>query len=330
MKDLFFKVEYGKLYESMEQGVCEEFVFQSAYGEIRHLFIKREIPMLVDDGKWYDAITPYGYGGPRIIKCAAGCHSSLVYAFEQAFREYCNEHRIVSEFVRFHPLFDNAHDFAKCYDVVFERETVATTIDGFDDPVASEFSKSARKTLKRSLNAGVRCRITVAPKNLDRFKEIYYETMSRVQADSYYFFDDEYFDSCLTQFADKIVLTEAIYEGQVIAAEFHFLNDGVMHTHLSGTVQNFNQLSPVYVLQYGIVRWGQKNGVKLIHAGGGRTNDAEDSLFKFKKKFGQHSGYHFYTGRKVWNAKIFEELCKKSSAPSDEAFFPAYRAQLIN
>lgn len=241
-------------------------------------------------------------------------------------REYCKDQRIVSEFVRFHPIFDNARDFSNCYEVTFQRETVGTTLAGFDDPVASEFSKSARKTLRRALNAGVTCRITVAPGDLQRFKEIYYETMSRVHADAYYFFDDDYFDNCLLKFADKIVLAEAIYEGQVIAAELHFLYEGIMHTHLSGTVHDFHQLSPIYVLQYGAVRWGKENGVKLIHTGGGRTNDAEDPLYKFKKKFGQHTGFRFYTGRKIWNAEIYGELCKKSRATADEPFFPAYRA----
>ncbi|MGX7595166.1 peptidoglycan bridge formation glycyltransferase FemA/FemB family protein [Planococcus plakortidis] len=326
MNDLFFEEAYGKLYERMEHGVCEEFVFQSAYGEVRHLFIKREIPMLIHGERWYDAITPYGYGGPRIIRCATGCHSDLVTDFELAFREYCKDQRIVSEFVRFHPIFDNARDFSNCYEVTFQRETVGTTLAGFDDPVASEFSKSARKTLRRALNAGVTCRITVAPDDLQRFKEIYYETMSRVHADAYYFFDDDYFDNCLLKFADKIVLAEAIYEGQVIAAELHFLYEGIMHTHLSGTVHDFHQLSPIYVLQYGAVRWGKENGVKLIHTGGGRTNDAEDPLYKFKKKFGQHTGFRFYTGRKIWNAEIYGELCKKSRATADEPFFPAYRA----
>lgn len=326
MTDLFFEEAYGKLYEKMENGVCEEFVFQCAFGEVRHLFIKREIPLLVHGDRWFDAITPYGYGGPRITRCATGCHSDLVTAFEQSFREYCKEHRIVSEFVRFHPIFDNARDFSNCYDVTYQRETVGTTLDGFDDPVASEFSKSARKTLRRSLNAGVTCRITEAPGDLESFKEIYYATMSRVHADAYYFFDDEYFIDCLLQFGDKIVLAEALYEGKVIAAELHFLYGDVLHTHLSGTVVEFHQLSPIYVLQYGAVRWGKENGVKLIHAGGGRTNSLDDPLFKFKKKFGQHTGFRFYTGRKIWNADIYAELCSQSGASPTEVFFPAYRA----
>lgn len=327
MKDLYFEKDYGKLYEKMENGECIEFVFENSYGEVKHIFIKREIPILVNGERWYDAITPYGYGGPRITSCAFGAHSDLVFAFEQAFDAYCQEQRIVSEFVRFHPIFGNARDFSDCYDVVYQRETVGTTIEGFEDPVAVEFSKSARKTLRRSLNAGITCRITEAPSDLTQFKEIYYETMSRVDADSYYFFNDDYFDNCLLNFADKIILAEAIYQGQVIAAEIHFLYDGIMHTHLSGTIADFHQMSPIYVLQYGAVQWGKDNGVKLIHAGGGRTNSLDDSLFKFKKKFGQHTGFRFYTGKKIWNAEIYEELCKQSGINPNEQFFPAYRAQ---
>ncbi len=326
MNDLFFDPAYGRLYEKMERGICEEYIYSSVIGEVRHLFIRREIPKLVHGERWFDAITPYGYGGPRIIHCATGCHSDLVSAFEAAFRIYCEEHRIVSEFVRFHPIFGNARDFSTCYDVTYQRETVGTTLDGFSDPAASEFSKSAKKTLRRSLNAGVTCRITQAPKNLSRFKEIYYETMSRVHADSYYFFDDDYFDQCLLQFGDQIVLAEAVYNDQVIAAELHFLYGGIMHTHLSGTVAAFHQLSPIYVLQYGAVQWGKEKGAKLIHAGGGRTNCPEDPLYKFKKKFGQHTGFRFYTGRKIWNSDIYAELCSKSGASPAESFFPAYRA----
>ena len=32
-------------------------------------FIKREIPLLLDGKKYYDIVTPYGYGGPYIEKC---------------------------------------------------------------------------------------------------------------------------------------------------------------------------------------------------------------------------------------------------------------------
>ncbi|MFC4712842.1 peptidoglycan bridge formation glycyltransferase FemA/FemB family protein [Planococcus dechangensis] len=326
MKDLFFLKSYGKLYEKVEQGRCKEFVFESSYGEVRHIFIKREVPMSINGETWYDAITPYGYGGPRITRCAKGCHSKLVSAFEEAFLKYCTDERIVSEFVRFHPIFENANDFSKCYDVSFQRETVGTTIDGHEDPVTSEFSKSAKKTLRRSLNAGVTYRITKSPTDLSDFKRIYYETMNRVQADCYYFFDDIYFDNCLQNLAERIVLAEAIYDGQVIAAELHFLFEDIMHTHLSGTISEFHQLSPIYVLQYGIVRWCKENGIKLIHAGGGRTNDADDSLYKFKKKFGQHTGFSFYTGRKIWNAEIYDKLCKKAGANQDKSFFPLYRA----
>jgi hypothetical protein len=65
--------------------------------------------------------------------------------------------------------------------------------------------------------------------------------------------------------------------------------------------------------------WASQNEYKLVYHGGGRTNDAEDNLYKFKKQFGQHTEFPFYIGKKIWNQDIYDKLCEKCSF--DEAFF---------
>ncbi|MCR5303828.1 MAG: hypothetical protein K6E33_04635, partial [Lachnospiraceae bacterium] len=64
--DIYFRKEYGCLYEEAEGGVCETFDFDDPLGHVRHMFIKRQIKAAPG---FYDLVTPYGYGGPLITQC---------------------------------------------------------------------------------------------------------------------------------------------------------------------------------------------------------------------------------------------------------------------
>lgn len=327
MKDLLFERKYGKLYETIENGVCEVFAFKHSLGSIRHMFIKREVPIQLHNEKFYDITTPYGYGGPVIENCKTGKEKELAKEFKKEFQKYCDEKNIISEFIRFHPVVGNAEDFTDCYEVIYMRDTVGTNLKAYDDPVQSEFSKSTRKSIRKALRAGVEYKVIVNPESLSNFKKIYHATMKRINADNYYYFDDAYFSDCLKYFGKYIVLVEAHFQGQVIGMELHFLYKNIMHTHLSGSVEEFHHLFPVYVMQYGIAQWGKENGVDVIHAGGGLSNDPEDTLYLFKKKFGKNTSFQFYIGRKVWNEKIYVEICSAAGVGEEEEFFPAYRSK---
>lgn len=327
MKDLFFERNYGRLYEVIENGRCKVFEFEHPLGAVRHQFIQREIPIPVAGGPYFDIVTPYGYGGPVIQSHRHGRKAELVEAFEEAFGEYCAEHRIVSEFVRFHPVLGNAQDFGECYEVRYMRETVGTNLEAFDDPVQKEFSKSTRKNIRKAFEAGVEYQVIENPDSLGEFKAIYHETMQRNNADAFYYFGDGYFTECLDYFRDRIVLTKALYEGQVIGMGLSFTYEDRIHTHLSGTLGDFNYLSPAYVLQYALTVWGKANGYRLIHDGGGRTNDPDDKLLMFKRQFGKNTRFSFHIGRKVWNAPVYGQLCESHGVNPETEYFPAYRCK---
>ncbi len=324
-KDIYFNPDYGKLYEKVEKGklVCWE--YECNEGKIYHQFILREIPIMMDNKKWYDIVSPYGYGGPVIEFCKEGSESHLLENFEQEFGKYCKENNIVSEFVRFHPIAENGVTFQSVYNAECIRQTVGTNLAAYDDPVQSEFSKSCRKRIRRAIRDGVTYKITEKPESIHSFKEVYYSTMDRNEASEYYYFDDEYFDACLKYFRDNILLVEAIFEEKVIAAGFYFVWNKTIHIHLSGTLSEYLYLSPAYILRYAVTLWGKEHGCELIHHGGGRSNDADDSLYTFKKQFGENTSFDFYVGRKIWNDKIYYELCKVNGVSKDIEYFPAYR-----
>lgn len=332
MMDIYFLPEYGKLNESVESGKSVIYTYESDLGRVYYMFIKRIIPDLVNNEVWYDIITPYGYGGPIICDSDDKDKNQLILEFQNDFGLYCKNHNIVSEFIRFHPIINNAYDFKEIYHLENIRNTIGTDLTVSDDPTSSEFSKSCRKTIRQLIKKGLTYKITENPDNLDEFKKIYYATMDRNKATDFYYFDQNYFEDCISLLKTNIVLIEALYEGKTIAMGCYFAYRNIIHIHLSGTLNEFIQLSPAYILKYGITKWGKEKGYKIIHHGGGRTNLADDPLLLFKRKFGSLE-YNFFIGKKIWNHEVYDILVQKNNKTSSEqssTYFPAYRFQKGN
>ena len=327
--DIYFDDNYGKLYEKADNGKAVIFFHECAYGKVKHQFIKRAIPkeLLSGDEELYDIVSPYGYGGPLIIEAEDGCKEQLVNDFYNAFTAYCAENKIVSEFVRFHPIAENALDFKSVYSPVWDRNTLGTDLKSYDDPVQSEFSKKCRKNIRQALNKGVSYRIVYQPESMEDFKKVYYSTMERNAASEYYFFDDEYFNKCLELYGKNILLIEVLFEDKVIAAGMYFLYDKIIHIHLSGTLTEYLYLSPAYVLRYALACRGKEHGYEMIHHGGGRSNSPEDSLFLFKKQFAVNTKFDFYVGRKIWMPEVYSKICAHNGISEENSYFPAYRAK---
>lgn len=321
--DLYLDKNYGKLYEKVEHGTQEIFEYEDENGKISNQFIKRVIDTQIDNIQYFDIVTPYGYGGP-IIESITGNKEELLDNYEKAFSKYAKENNIVSEFVRFHPILENALDFKNIYNAIYMRKTLGTNIEKYEDPVQAEFSKSCRKTIRQVLKSGVSYKIIEKPDNLDDFKRVYYLNMERKNAEEYYFFDDEYFNSILKYFKNDIILVEAIYREKVIAAGLYFVYNNIIHVHLSGTDTEYLHLSPAYVLKYATAIWAKEHNYKLIHYGGGLSNSEDDSLYVFKRKFAQNTDFDFYIGKKIWNKDIYKKLCEIKNV-IDDGFFPAYR-----
>ena len=324
--DIYFEEKYGSLYEKMENGKVDIFEYKNELGSIRSMFIKREIPMKIDNKTYYDLITPYGYGGPIVVDCVDNSlRQELVQEYYKSFKAYCEANDIVSEFIRFHPILENYKDFKDIYDVQYMRKTLGTNLKDFDDPIQSEFSKSCRKVIRRALRNGITFKIEKSPDKIDEFKDIYYSTMDRNDANEYYYFDDEYFNNIINNFKENVILVKAIYEEKTIAAGLYFIFGKIIHIHLSGTLNEYLDLSPAYILKYAVTLWGKENGYELIHYGGGRSNSEEDSLFKFKKKFAKNTEFDFYIGKKVWDIDVYNKLCELKGVNENTEFFPAYR-----
>lgn len=321
--DIYYNIDYCKLYEKKNEKI-EKFIYENEIGKILNIFLKRKIEISLDE-EYYDITTPYGYGGPIILDLKdKNKKDILIQEYYEAFSKYCEKNNIVSEFIRFHPIYQNALDFTKIYDINFSRKTIGTNLKDYIDPVSSEFSKSAKREIKNAQKNNLSVMIIEKPENLNDFKKVYFETMARNSADSFYYFDEYYFNNLIKFLTNSILLIQILENEEILASELYFKNGQILHAHLLGVSQRGLELNIGSLIEATAAQYGKERSYYYIHHGGGRSSDPEDGLLKYKKKFGKNTEFDFYIGKKIWNENIYQKLIQIKKNKNSE-FFPAYR-----
>ncbi len=329
LPDVYFSKQYGRLYEEIENGKCETFVFSNEYGTVQNTFLKREIPEKDNGITYFDTISPYGYGGPVIVE--AMDRERLLAAYEKAWLAWCERERIVSEFVRFHPLVRNDLDFGRMYDAVFDRYTLA--VDLTDDFETTQYIPKCRYQIKKACRLGVVCWIDEKCERMDVFHKLYIQTMRKNQAREFYFFSEAYFHSMREMLQGNVFLVHAELEGRIIASSLMMMSDEFVHYHLSATDPAYYGYSANNLILRFAMEYGRSQGRKWFHLGGGLSGDPADGLYKFKRSFARCDGNRteFWIGRAIRNEKVYKHLVEKCSleqaAREAADFFPQYRTR---
>ena len=113
--------------------------------------------------------------------------------FKKELFDYCMQNRIVSQFIRFHPLLDNHNALPDIFETRYLRDTIYIDTSS-PELIMQNMDGKNRNMVRKAVKNGVsiqKSHIT----DFSAFIPMYIQTMERNQADSYYFFNKEYFDS---------------------------------------------------------------------------------------------------------------------------------------
>lgn len=322
MLDVFFLPEYGKLYEQIENGECRTFCFVTDTIRIQNVFIKRPVPWLVDGVQYYDVTTPYGYGGPVVIEGTAT--PEMIDNYYSAWSAYCKVEKIVAEFIRFH-LFDNIQ-LRETFpgEVIHVTENVVRQLDVSIDRIWTEFEHKVRKNVKKALNNELTVTTDSIGEQLGAFLDIYYKTMERNEAKSFYYFDRAYFQAIIDTLPGQFMFFHVWKDAVVISTELVLCSYKYVYSFLGGTLDEYYPMRPNDLLKYEIIKWSKDTGHQAFILGGGYS--AHDGIYKYKKAFSQNGDVPFYIGRKVWDEYVYNKLIEmRNDSILNECFFPLYR-----
>ena len=265
-----------------------------------------------------DAITPYGYGGPVGVG-----PEPPVESFYELYDDWCRSTAVVSTFIRFHPLFANQRQAPNGVHVVPLADTIAWSLDRDLDLFGGLHPKHRNK-VRKARAAGLEVTVREAPPSLSDFAALYEATMSRLDADEFYFFPGDYWGSLEKGLREKIVLVEARGGGELAAAALCFATPPWLHYHVSGTSERGREAAAANLVLLEAACWGQSRGLEQFHLGGG-AGGREDTLFHFKQRFFPAGRREASVGKLVHDPETYCGLAGLTELRLD-GYFPAYRS----
>lgn len=270
----------------------------------------------LEKNKYFDFACPYGYGG-WIVE---GTEIKDLFA---SYEEWCVDNGIISEFVRFHPIVENHKACENNYDVIRLGNTVAIDLSS-PEMIWTNIHSKNRNMIRKAKKNGIVIYSGRYPEIYKTFREIYNSTMDKDNAETYYYFEEEFYESILNDLPQNAQIFYAVYKGKIIAASIMLAANGYMNYHLSGSIQEYANMAPTNLLLYEAALWGYANGCRTLYLGGG-VGSGEDSLYKFKKSFYRPDDVkRFHIGKKIFVQEKYDELLGLRGS-IDSGFFPKYR-----
>lgn len=288
------------------------------------IVVRRIPPHLDPDGSLTDAVSPYGYSTPLFRGDVAAADESL-----EAVSRAARRVGLVCAFFRLHPLLPLPHDVLRRHGaVVSHGRTVYIDLQEPADDLLRQTRAGHKADLKKLAAAGFSFRIDEWER-YETFRELYEQTMERLDAAAYYFFSPDYFRGLREALGGMLHLATVVSPaGEVAAAGLFTEVNGMVQYYLSATAAAFQRLGPSKLMIAGVRDWAKARGNRFFHLGGG-LGARNDSLFQFKSGFSRHTA-PFDSFRMIFDEGAYRSLCSRRSAEHapPEGFFPRYRAPL--
>lgn len=328
--DVYYRYEYFELYAKHYNVELGAIFWEDKNIKIFWTHLIRDISKIEQfkDFEYYDLTTPYGYGGPLIIKKIEDKEkvSKSLKAFFEDYGNCALRNNYVCEFIRFYPIFGNWKFFNKIFNVEYLNDVVIIDLTKDLEEIWKNIKKGHRYNIKKSVEEGCIIEIISKPliSDIEDFVNLYYESMDKNKAPKKYYFPMESINDHFNLL--NSVLIKVKYKKGIIGASMFIFWDKIIHYHLSGAAYGFKGLYSSDLILWEAIKWAKENGFKYLHLGGGRGKN--DSLFEFKKGFSKEI-LPFYIGKKIFNMEAYQKLLTlnpTSIRPND--YFPAYRQGL--
>lgn len=318
--DVYDLPEYVAACGSYEKATPVAFYAREGHDRALIPLLQRPLPSsLGAPSAWCDATSPYGYSSALFTDNPQWPARAI-----QAFLDACNERQLVSVFVRLHPLLASASALDIAGPRVRHGQTVYVDLTVSEDILHDQQRGSHRYDIRRLRSQGFTVLVD-AWSDYQPFMEIYGETMSRLNADSYYVFPAEYFRDLRGALGPRLHLFSVRAPDLTLAAAGLFTEtEGIVEYHLSGTAHKYRHLAPSKLMLAAAIKWAKDAGNRVLHLGGG-VGSRDDALFRFKAGFSGLTS-PFQTWRVICNRQRYDKLTQVAAALSSpiEGFFPAY------
>ena len=276
-----------------------------------------------------DFITPYGYTGPLSSTSASAAD---ITEFWSEVDNWYKNNEVVTEFIRFN-LSDNHLNYSGAI-VQTMLNVKGEIID--EDAQWTSFDHKVRKNVNKAKRENLTCEVYFKNIEDERIKEffgIYTSTMQRTNAAPHFFYSFDEFKRFISNNQKNAALCTVYFGSIPVASELLLVSEETIYSFLGGTDEAYFDKRPNDFLKVEAINWARNQSIKYYVLGGGYG--FEDGIFNYKKSFFPNNVVNYYSGRKIINSAVYDELIKKSNAvrsasglselnKEDVSFFPLY------
>lgn len=261
------------------------FTYESATGKVAYPFNKRKLihinPQASEDHYYLSAV--YGYTG-ALVECGEGETNEVWQEFVAAFQHYCDKNKIAHVEEKFHPLLMNDRLLFEKSERKKIRDVVIIKTDSEEKLAQSYCKKDKRRGVRTAEKKGVLVR-REGKEHLDRFLEMYYQTMDHNKAAEIYYFQKEFFLTLSEEFEERFVLFNAYVEEKIIESILYLYTPLCAFSFLSARDIAYRQYHANNLISQKAYAYFHEIGVERVNEGGGRTAEPDDPLFRYKQGF---------------------------------------------
>ncbi len=330
--DFYHLPGYHALHEQQGEGKGTLLVFEEGDKLIALPLMVRKInvPGLEAFADYRDATSVYGYPGP-IANVAARNDHAFLSRFHHRLRRFAHSQGWISVFSRLNPLLENHPLLEGLGKVISLSDTVVIDLSVPEEEQVARYRKGHRYEIRRARREGMMVYHDAEWKNYMTFVNLYTQTMKRVHASPYYFFDRAYFDKLRIALGDRLRLYVATMGGNICAASLFVSTRKIIQYHLSASAADCRKWAPSKVIIDEVRQWGSAIGARWLHLGGG-VGSQTDALFHFKAGFSPLRR-RFFIWKWIVQPQIYEQLVQKRErwlyqhdhTVPGSSFFPSYR-----
>lgn len=300
--DVYYHPAYCSTWLEWEQGTAVALHASIEGIDFLYCFLMKELPVVFDSHWRYDAQSFYGYGG--IVSSAPPTPAQLE-RFNDAIDRWMCDYGIVAEFVRHHPLLHATPAVARRADYVRVRTNVYARLQ------RKVFLDAAtRRNVTKAQRSGVRIEQLDATAGAAIFSALYQQTAARLRMESFYHFPRRYFDCNAQRLADYAFYRIAYLDDCPIAGQMILRWGTTLTYHLGASDEQYWYCRPNDLLFATLLEEAAAGGYATVNLGGGTTTDPQDSLYRYKSKFGNEH-MPVFVGWRVHHRPTYEQLCSQ-------------------
>jgi hypothetical protein len=328
-RDVFWLSSWPLLWQRRGEGRAFGALYRDDEGAVLYPFLLRDleqVPYLgADFAGLYDVTTPPGFGGPL---GPHGTSEETVADFRAAFERWCREQRVVSEFIRFHPLLETRLMLQRHLEIEEAGQIVWSRLDQGGCRLIDTFSATARKNVRAARDAGLTCHVETSAAAYERVGDLYFDNATRRRAHPVARYDAAHFLQAREMLGSHQTLFGVRRGNELVAGAVFLRSPDFVHLHLAAADRRHAHLRPMNLLLFEAMQWACGLGARALNLGGG--HGGEDEWFRFKAGFSPLRAPR-PVGRAVY---LFEEYARAEERRLEQGeiidcdYFPLYRSPL--